>query len=119
MMSGNPIGEETPHLLAIMRHGFLRPAGGMVYGTDIPDDVLLERIRILTDIMEKAARRGSIASVEATPKPPSEDARPAKVPFETFPCLQRLPGATVGVKDTITGIRHALFLPKFRPPLIL
>jgi hypothetical protein len=73
----------------------------MVYGTDIPDDVLLERIRILTDIMEKAARRGSIASVEATPKPPSEDARPAKVPFEPLPGVPSFAFSAVGVVGTL------------------
>jgi hypothetical protein len=61
----------------------------------------LKRIRILTDIMEKAARRGSIASVEATPKPPSEDARPAKVPFEPLPGVPSFAFSAVGVVGTL------------------
>jgi hypothetical protein len=67
----------------------------------IPGDTLLKRIRILTDIMEKAARRGGIASIEATPKPASEDARPTEVPFEPFPAVLSFAFSAVGVVATL------------------
>lgn len=97
MMSGNPIAEEVPNRLAIMGNRLLCPAGRMIDAACIPGNTSLKRIRVLTDIMEKAARRASVASVEAPPKPASEDTRPAEVPFEPFPGVPSFAFPAVGV----------------------
>jgi hypothetical protein len=82
----------------------------MVDLAGISGDTDLKGIRVFADVMQKTARGSRIANIEAAPKSASESASPPKMPFETFPCLERLAGATMRIKDAITETRHVFFL---------
>jgi hypothetical protein len=105
-MTGYSIGEELADFFVIQLGSLFSTTSRVIDATRVFGDTSLKGIRVLADIVQKAACPCRYAGIETPPKSAGKCTRTPEVPFQALPRPKWLAWTTVCIEDAIVVVGH-------------